>query len=962
MPIRNDIQVLIGGDISALTKAMNNAEKRADKSSKAMSASFSGVATALAGIWAGIEVKETLIDTSQITASLRVIESGTDSVEEFTRVWGELKRQSAETGAALSNNVDFYKRMSLGLSDLNVSQSKMLELNDLINKSLVASGSSAEQVSSFQTQFVQGLQAGVIRGEEFNSVAESNVVMLQAMAKAYGTNVGGLRELAKAGALTTESFLEKLPSVAGDINSAFDIMPVTIGRASSQLTSAFKAAFVDSELASGGVNKIAESISILADTVTQNSPSIQSLFSAIVSGAQYAVQGTTALVAIFQGGSSAVSTLSGHVLSLVGDIAKYADIIGVNIGTTEEWKNNAKIAFQSADDLMVKAVKSMETLTNSTTGGTAALVESKSTVESLTVAEETRSAKTVEGINAITSAEKNATAERAKNTTDMFKAIGAGSEAYYQTEAQKILDQGAKWEELGASAIETQQWMYDQINALSSEAWAGEHQQAGQYLDGLTAGFTSATESISAEIDSLGDKTISVGIDSAQVVGDLVDTETAVDNFTEGEHEVIIDGDVSGVMDAVSVATTAINSIQGSLGTSMESVESLKAAIDSLNATSTLDPFGNTREKYEEQIKYLNELEVFKSAESAARRAEYEAELTETRQKDILDIKKEELNASKEIVKDRLDAEKDRVAEQLKMVEDSAAKESSILSAYRTMVGDTEGLADLTYFKAESDALTRQAQEWQEIGIDRQRIQQWLTDELIDLQNKATESGVSGLGSYNNSLLESAASTGNFSNSSAIANQEIEMLKNQLEALKDTSPDDLLSRQIAQVDALTTAVKLSGKAVDAAKEKLKASENRTQAIEKGEELAGEEEDVYTGRFARRNLSGLFANGGIMTGKGPMNLQKYSSGGIANSPQLALFGEGSKPEAYVPLPDGRTIPVTITSPDNTGQKLSGESTPVINITNHVHISQKMTNSEIEKLAQRLKINSRRTFNA
>lgn len=54
----------------------------------------------------------------------------------------------------------------------------------------------------------------------------------------------------------------------------------------------------------------------------------------------------------------------------------------------------------------------------------------------------------------------------------------------------------------------------------------------------------------------------------------------------------------------------------------------------------------------------------------------------------------------------------------------------------------------------------------------------------------------------------------------------------------------------------------------------------------------------------------FANGGIMTSAGPLPLRAYASGGIANSPQLALYGEGARPEAYVPLPDGRTIPVTM----------------------------------------------------
>lgn len=54
----------------------------------------------------------------------------------------------------------------------------------------------------------------------------------------------------------------------------------------------------------------------------------------------------------------------------------------------------------------------------------------------------------------------------------------------------------------------------------------------------------------------------------------------------------------------------------------------------------------------------------------------------------------------------------------------------------------------------------------------------------------------------------------------------------------------------------------------------------------------------------------FAGGGVMTAQGPAPLRRYATGGIARSPQLALFGEGSRPEAYVPLPDGRSIPVTL----------------------------------------------------
>ena len=53
-----------------------------------------------------------------------------------------------------------------------------------------------------------------------------------------------------------------------------------------------------------------------------------------------------------------------------------------------------------------------------------------------------------------------------------------------------------------------------------------------------------------------------------------------------------------------------------------------------------------------------------------------------------------------------------------------------------------------------------------------------------------------------------------------------------------------------------------------------------------------------------------ANGNVMTPAGPAQLNYYENGGIARSPQLSIFGEGRLPEAYVPLPDGRSIPVTM----------------------------------------------------
>jgi lambda family phage tail tape measure protein len=63
-------------------------------------------------------------------------------------------------------------------------------------------------------------------------------------------------------------------------------------------------------------------------------------------------------------------------------------------------------------------------------------------------------------------------------------------------------------------------------------------------------------------------------------------------------------------------------------------------------------------------------------------------------------------------------------------------------------------------------------------------------------------------------------------------------------------------------------------------------------------------------FAGATNTSFNANGGIVGPWGSAQLKQYAAGGIARSPQISVFGEGSTPEAYVPLPDGRSIPVSM----------------------------------------------------
>ena len=100
-------------------------------------------------------------------------------------------------------------------------------------------------------------------------------------------------------------------------------------------------------------------------------------------------------------------------------------------------------------------------------------------------------------------------------------------------------------------------------------------------------------------------------------------------------------------------------------------------------------------------------------------------------------------------------------------------------------------------------------------------------------------------------------------------------------------------------------------------------EQLTQATDANTSATSAMTDVLSPFYAsdpRRTHLGFraFAGGGIMTQYGELPLRHYQGGGMATSPQVAVFGEGSTPEAYVPVPSGR-IPVEIRQPANSNQR-------------------------------------------
>jgi len=153
-----------------------------------------------------------------------------------------------------------------------------------------------------------------------------------------------------------------------------------------------------------------------------------------------------------------------------------------------------------------------------------------------------------------------------------------------------------------------------------------------------------------------------------------------------------------------------------------------------------------------------------------------------------------------------------------------------------------------------------------------------------------------------------------------------------LSRLTDLLPDDQKVGAIqAQLGALGTPTTLAGQEMvkslnDELKRLTEATQDNTSATQSMTDVLS---PFYSSDPRRTHLGfRAFAGGGIMTQYGELPLRHYQGGGMATSPQVAVYGEGSTPEAYVPVPSGR-IPVEIKTPANNNRQR-----PIV-VNNHFH---------------------------
>lgn len=202
----------------------------------------------------------------------------TKSQEEFTRTQQALRDSSLKTGLGLEDQIKGYTQLERSTRAMGLSSQQLTFLTESFGKAAVVSGADTASYQSALTQLNQGFASGVIRGQEFNSVAEQAPAIMEALANGLrGSNkefddlekkgylgVAALRKMAGEGKLVNSVTIPALIEGLKETNKQFDQMPLTVQRATEKLSTAYKIWISDQNNAVAGTNSLANAIGSLA--------------------------------------------------------------------------------------------------------------------------------------------------------------------------------------------------------------------------------------------------------------------------------------------------------------------------------------------------------------------------------------------------------------------------------------------------------------------------------------------------------------------------------------------------------------------------------------------------------------------------------------------------------------------------------------------------------------------------
>lgn len=154
----------------------------------------------------------------------------TNSSAELLRVQKELFDVAQDTRSELGATVNLYTEITRSTKDLNLASGKQVEIVKTLNNLFVAGGKPISEVSGAIRQLSQGFASGVLRGDEFNSVAEGAPRIMDALSVSLGKTRGELRAFAATGGITAQILVKALDDYSSTAQRLADQTEKTFGQ------------------------------------------------------------------------------------------------------------------------------------------------------------------------------------------------------------------------------------------------------------------------------------------------------------------------------------------------------------------------------------------------------------------------------------------------------------------------------------------------------------------------------------------------------------------------------------------------------------------------------------------------------------------------------------------------------------------------------------------------------------
>lgn len=187
----------LGGNMGRLEASINRTERSVGNMERSMS-SLTGVAK---GLMAALSVQQVASYADAWTTLNNKIANSRRPGEEQADVMQRIFDLSQATQSSLNGTATLYARLERGTRLYNTSAEDLTRLTTIINQGFAVSGATAQEAENAIIQLSQGLAAGALRGEEFNSVSEQGSRLTIALADSLGVTLGQLPWLPLRGLL-----------------------------------------------------------------------------------------------------------------------------------------------------------------------------------------------------------------------------------------------------------------------------------------------------------------------------------------------------------------------------------------------------------------------------------------------------------------------------------------------------------------------------------------------------------------------------------------------------------------------------------------------------------------------------------------------------------------------------------------------------------------------------------------